>query len=191
MDYSNLLHGFVKIVTFIYQSCYMDLSAILLHVFVKFAFCKSKPSWSLKLKSMLEACCCCCWAKVTLFVELCNVWVWFGLQFPKQHFTNGSKNHLFFSLLRQNCVRDNETEVFTQVVDWVKALNQVRLLNAWMGWLCLLQGFWFDKRRWTTITIMTTIIKVTCDQRDPHYRCTHQSCTCTFFPLGDYGDFNH
>ena len=42
MDFSKLLDGFVKIVTWILKSCYMDLLK-LLHGFVKFVTCFSRP----------------------------------------------------------------------------------------------------------------------------------------------------
>lgn len=91
----------------------MDL-LMLLHVFVKFALFQSKPSWSLAQISMFEAFV----VEVKLLYLLKFATCGFGLD---------------LSFLRSNSQQVPKTiwtEVLTQVVDWIKALNQVRLLNV-------------------------------------------------------------
>ena len=53
MDLSKLIHGIVKVATWICKSCYVDMSKL---IYLFLTLCQTKPSWSLaKISKLVEA----------------------------------------------------------------------------------------------------------------------------------------
>ena len=134
---------FAKALTWICQSYYI------------YALPSAKPNQVEVWPSLLFSFCFCCWIEVTLWDEYTKfaTCVWYGHQFPVRQFTAASQSR-FCQTFARFC--DDETEVCTMIVDWVKVLNAWaccafgKVWNLWhfLGWFNIWQKVVTERHVW-------------------------------------------